>query len=205
MFVAPVLCWRNCHLLHRRVPRLRGDDGPAIRSHADQRRFRPTLVLSNELADVEPSSLFHIRRPSVADVRVVCPDNSFGIRAVMTLEALERLDHVSVPDVPRISVASSHLSVVLFGVFRDECVLFGVEIVVSTVVVRRGSRLKLRQRIDDLVLAGLGDHPERLGVLLGVLAVRFETPVRLPRFGCGVRVHVLEIVDDRFQRDSNRL
>jgi len=68
------------------------------------------------------------------------------------------------------------------------------------VVVRRGSRLKLRQRIDDLVLAGLGDHPERLGVLWGVLAVRFETPVRLPRFGCGVRVHVLEIVDDRFQR-----
>lgn len=62
VFVAPVLGGRNRQLLHRRIPRARGDDAPSIRAHTDECSVRPAGPLTDELADVEPTTCFHVWR-----------------------------------------------------------------------------------------------------------------------------------------------
>ena len=80
-----------------------------------------------ELADVDHAVVFHVGEAGVADVGVVCPDNRLRLRAVMLHQALQRVSHVAVADIPRFRAALYHRAVIVLGILDDEGILLGIK------------------------------------------------------------------------------
>ena len=73
---------------------------PGISAEADV-ECAATEFLPHEPSEVQLTALTHLRRTSVAQVRVVRPDDDFGAAAVEIIDdLLERLEHVRIAQVP---------------------------------------------------------------------------------------------------------
>jgi len=67
---------------------------------ADEHDALVVVALASELADVDHAGGGHVGCPGVADVRVVLPHQGLGLRAVVGQQAVQRVGHVHVTDVP---------------------------------------------------------------------------------------------------------
>lgn len=114
----------------------------------------------------------------------------------MLEDAVQRVDHVTVTDVPGRPTAADHGAVSAFGVGGDRRVLLGLEAGLGIVTDHAGVLLQPGEQGHELVLAGCRHDPCGPGVLLGVLCVRFEAAPRTPRRQRGLRVVDVEEIDD---------
>jgi hypothetical protein len=102
--------WPDPLALGRPAPVGGGRDGAVVCREADQHGVL-AVPLARELAEVQLSAPAHLRRPRVAQVRVVRPDDDLRARD-LPLEGrgqgVERLGHVTVAQVPRRHLAKEH-------------------------------------------------------------------------------------------------
>ena len=91
------------------------------------------MTLPEELADVDEAVAGHVGGAGVADVGVVLPDQPLGPGSEVAGDPVDRVGHVVIADVPRLTVAAHHGAVVVLGVGGDLGVLCRVE----RVLVRR--------------------------------------------------------------------
>src|SRR5207245_1283848 len=117
----------DVHALHRRIPGRAGDHAAVVAAHTNQHHI-VAVALARELADVDHALPGHVGVASIADVRVVLPDDRLRCRTVMLTEPLQRLGHMPVADVPGYGTAAYQLPVILLGVTDDDRVLLGVEV-----------------------------------------------------------------------------
>ena len=120
---------RGAHLLdlHRPVPVGCCRDGTAVGAESDQRRLRAEL-LPAQLTDVEfAAHLTHFSRRRVADVRVVGPHHGLCILATPRQKLLQRLEHVTVTQIPGFRRPVIHDSVVALGAGDQARVLCCIE------------------------------------------------------------------------------
>ena len=118
--------------LGRRVPGRGGGHRPRVGGEADQDDVVGP-ALAGELADVELAAAAHLGHPRVADVGVVLPDDDprpLAVAAQVLAEALERVGHVAVAQVPGGGRVAEHRAVVLLGAGDEARVLLGVELLV---------------------------------------------------------------------------
>ena len=119
----------------------------------------------------------HFVRPSITDMRVVCPHNDSRWRVLtlavqMRQQRVQRVGHVLVPQIPRRHAAAKHSPVVALGVAHDLCVLLSIEQLIlgeQPVPARVGQRISLEvdQLIDGLPLtrqAGSECRSESVGL-----------------------------------------
>jgi hypothetical protein len=101
----------------------------AIVSEQIRHEHRVAAVpLAHELADVELASLAHVGRAGVAEVGVMCPDNHLCAASLprdIGDECVERLDHVSIAQVPGRNVAEKHRAVMRLRAFHYAGILHG--------------------------------------------------------------------------------
>ena len=71
--------------------------------------------------------LAHLGEGGIADMRIVRPDNSLGLRSTLGKQAFERVEHMLVAQIPRRSVAVIDGAVILLGAGHDARILLGVE------------------------------------------------------------------------------
>ena len=165
-----------------------------MRREADEHGLAAVLA-AYELADVELAALGHLRRPRIADVRVVGPHGDAGA-PVLPIEVLdqrvERLGHVAVAQVPRRDLFEEHRPVIRLGILHQPRVLDGIEeVVVGEAAVALGgvggTTEQVLELVDDLVLAPLGQAsarqqaigPDVLGELVEAGVARAGPPGRL--------------------------
>ena len=68
---------------------------------SDQNSF-DSKSLTNQLTDVHFTVMTHLRRARVAEVRIVSPDDRFGLAAPIEMrdQIFDRLHHVAVAQIP---------------------------------------------------------------------------------------------------------
>src|SRR5262245_60678583 len=169
----------DVHHLHRRFPLAGGDHTAPVRSEADYDCVSRPVIVADQLPDVDHIVVGHVRVPGVADVRIVLPDDRLGVGVVLFEEAVERVGHVAVADIPGFGTALDHGPVIRLGVLHDAGVLFGREPLV-TAFAPGGRRLPddLSQQLHDLSLARFRHPHGGAGVLLWVFAIWFEAADR---------------------------
>src|SRR5581483_8609488 len=91
---------RHFHLLHWRLPLLSGDHAATVRAETNKHNAFGLVTFPNELAEIDRAIVDHVRVAGITDVCVMCPHNGFGLWPVMMHQALQRLGHVTVADVP---------------------------------------------------------------------------------------------------------
>jgi len=117
--------------------------------------------LSCQLSEVDLALLAHLRRPRIAEVRVVRPHHGprpAAGRPDVAQQCIEGFHHVGIAAVPGCLPAREHRPVVLLGVVHEPGVLLGEEIFVRgdpavTVRVLRRSPAQFEQLLDHVVLA----------------------------------------------------
>src|ERR1041385_2488486 len=90
-FVTPAQSRPNALSLRSRVPVGRGRHRGGERAEANEYGIL-AVPLADELAHVELSSLAHLRRPSIAEVRVVLPHDDLGVLALTAEVRDERVE-----------------------------------------------------------------------------------------------------------------
>ena len=91
--------------LHLPVPVRSGSNGAAVGAEADQRRVLAE-TLACELPDIVLAAhLAHFGEGRVADMGVVRPDHRLGVRPALGEQALQRVEHMLVAQIPRRRVA----------------------------------------------------------------------------------------------------
>ncbi len=90
-------------------------------------------------------------------------------------QAVERVCHVPVADIPRLGAAAHHGAIVSFGILYHKCILFGGETRLVTIGVVDGIvRAQLAQQLNDFVFARRRNERGSPCVLLNILAVRLK-------------------------------
>src|SRR2546421_6250826 len=116
--------------LGRPSPVVRRRHRARVGGEAEEERV-PGMPLPNELADVELAVARHLRRPGVAEVRVVRPHDDPGLPAAPAAEVacqrVEGVRHVLVPQVPGRHPTPEHRAVVLLRRLDRPGILLGVE------------------------------------------------------------------------------
>src|SRR5688500_18267316 len=92
-----------------------------------------SVLFAYELADGCHPVPRHVVEASVTEVRMLLPDDCLCTRSMMRYEAVERLDHVIVADIPGARTTADHRPVVALGVQSGQRVLLGVEVRVTPV------------------------------------------------------------------------
>src|SRR5262249_24233288 len=118
----------NLHSLHWRFPLSASDYVAPMAGKADQDHVILPMSFAHKLAHVDHSLLGHIGEASVANMRVVFPNNRLGPRAMMLHEAFQRFDHVPIPDVPGVWAAVNHGSIIVLGVLDHDGILLCMEV-----------------------------------------------------------------------------
>ena len=162
------------------------------------------MRLPNELTHVHHARARHVGEAGVADVRVVLPHDRLRVRVellVVRHEAVERVHHMMVADVPRRGASADHGAIVQLGVLCDERVLFGVEERLAAVLsVLRRAAPQRAQHGHRFVLARRWHEVGSTSVLLLVLPVRLEASIGALRVRRELWIDVLQIVDDSAHR-----
>ena len=104
-------------------------DGAVVSGKAHQNGVA-AVALAHELANVQLAPPAHLRRPRVAQVRIVRPDNNLRTH-VLAVEIFDQrvecLHHVLVAQVPGRNLLEKHRAIILLGVFDQARILFGVK------------------------------------------------------------------------------
>src|SRR5438128_1934926 len=79
--------WRHAHFFPGCIPVIAGNHGPAVRSKSDQNCIVVSVSLAGQLSNVDHSLVGHVSGPSIADVRVVLPDDRLGVSTVVLQQA----------------------------------------------------------------------------------------------------------------------
>src|SRR5437868_5980723 len=106
-----------------------GSDRAVISGEPDEDGIG-AIFLPRQLAYIQLAALAHLGRTCVSQVRIMRPDDDFRgsiLTTDMRDECIERLDHVTVAQVPRRYVFEKHRAVVFFGVLDQFGILLGVE------------------------------------------------------------------------------
>lgn len=133
-------------------------------------------------------------------MRVVLPDEGFGLGPVVLEQGVEGADHMAVAHVPRLAAAAHHRPVEALGTHGGAGVLLGVEARLFVLGARARPPLQFAEERDDLVLAGGVDEGGRPGMRGNVATERLEARVR--RIGGleHVRIGRLQVRHDLAQR-----
>src|SRR3954453_21795768 len=92
--------------LHRRIPVAGGGDRPAIGAEADENDVIAIGGMA-QLAEIELALPAHGRGGGIAGMRVVRPPPGLAALA-MAEQRLQRLEHVTVAQIPRLARAAIH-------------------------------------------------------------------------------------------------
>src|SRR5215207_7251030 len=82
------------HTFHGRAPGFTCDDTAAMGTKPNEYNTVVSELLARELTDIEHPSPSHIRIACIANVGVMCPDNSFCVWTMKIYEAVERFHHM---------------------------------------------------------------------------------------------------------------
>ena len=124
---------------------------------------------------------------------VVLPDDRFGVGAIVLHEAIERVGHVPVAQVPRFGPAADHRPVVGSGALDGLGVHDRIETRRVPGYVLHRSLAHGPQEIQHLLPAGVWNEEGGAGVFLRVLGVGLEAEEGAVGSRDGVRVMLLEI------------
>ena len=152
--------------------------------------------LADELPDVQLAFVAHLGRSRVSEMGVVRPHHHAGIGTEEGEQALQRLGHVAVAEVPGCDARSEHRPVVGLGVAGEPGVLRGGE---GVLAVRRRPLLQLGEHLDDTLLAVPDPEPRRVPIRLRI-PVMVEARVACAGAFRRRGIVAIEVVDDRADR-----
>src|SRR6202040_3088323 len=185
-----------------------GSDRSVMRGETDQDGIA-AVFLAHQLTYVQLAALAHFRRLGVPQVRIMRPNDDLRapiLSTEMRHQRIERLDHVTVAQVPRRHLFEKHRAVILFGVFDQSGILLSVEelILRDAIVAPRVLRGPTPQ------LDKLADHfvPARFAAVRGcdetvdlrVWAEMIETRVTGAGTTCRIGVDPFKILNHGFHR-----
>jgi hypothetical protein len=141
----------------------------------------------------------HLGRCSVADVRIVSPNDRLAPGAIEGEQRLHGFEHVAVAQIPGCARAIVHDAIVTLGVGNEAGVLHRVHEALA-VALRIIATLmqKIGQYAHDIRFAGWISSRQR-GVAIGgrVRLPRRQAAVSFARDTCAVRVDLIEILESR--------
>ena len=93
---------------------------------ADQDCFH-SKTFADQLTDVELAVLTHLGRACIAQMRIVRPNDGLWLAAAIQMrdQSFNRLDHVTIAQIPGRRAAAKHGAIILLGVLDQARVLFG--------------------------------------------------------------------------------
>src|SRR5260221_14709636 len=110
---------------------------------------------------------------------VVFPDNYFSGIAIVVHQALQRIDHMMIADIPTLCITLNHSAIIAFSTDGDMGILLGIEdrLTIAVVVKLMRFALSFEQEINNFIFARCWNKSSRISVGLNVLSIRLKATI----------------------------